>query len=60
MYAIRSYYARAAACQAEFQGHLVLPKAPEVGERTKITVRLGLVDAVGKTVNDTSLEIEVV
>ncbi len=45
-------------CCAKYQGTLSVP-APEVAERSLVTVRLALVDAAGKTRNDTQIDVEV-
>ncbi len=44
-------------CASAFQGYIRFP-APEITERTGLTVRLGLLDAEGNVLHDTALEVE--
>ena len=46
------------ALDAAFQGLLPL-RAPEVPSRTQVTIRLGLLDAGGKVLHDTAIEVDV-
>lgn len=45
-------------CCSTFQGSIKLA-APAVTERSKMTLRVGLIDASGKVVNDNAIELEV-
>ena len=44
-------------CASAFQGYVRFP-APEVAERSTLTVRLGLLDAAGRVLHDTAMELE--